>query len=1212
MTDNNDGAPLILGIEGFAFHDLFQPEKLRLLHQRFVGDLFERDPEAGDRYRALLEQGEPSRQEESWVAETIGPHLSRFLITLFGLDQVCREIEARTRELDTMLEVRRDFVRKGVVKGMKPEEWEGTDVAALEQKVRTLTELLGEPVEGAFEEHAFARMVTALTALQEALAAGIGNGGGLPEQAASTRERLRRFDASLSADADLPAQAAAVDDLLRTVRTWTAHQVNINPRPAATRQWELFRLQHKIDFRNLVERDYPHPGKLHLFQGPEANYRHRQGFELTDHRYGLTEVAGELDLCIFCHHQGRDSCATGVVDKQGNIKSNPLGLELNGCPLDEHISEAQELRQQGDALAGLAMVMINNPMCPGTGHRICNDCMKACIYQKQDPVNIPQIETHILTDVLKMPWGMEIYGLLARWNPLNIRRPYQLPLNGKRILVVGLGPAGYTLAHYLTNEGFTVVAVDGLKLEPLSEELVGEGFAPLPSWQEFIQPLDRRILDGFGGVSEYGITVRWDKNFLRLLYITLQRKRGFAAFGGVRFGGTLTLEDAAELGFDHVAVATGAGKPTIVPMKNNLLRGVRMASDFLMALQLTGASKDDSLANLQVRLPAVVLGGGLTAIDTATELMAYYPVMVARVFERSEILNAEGRLDRFLERLQGEEKDIYQVFIAHGKAVVTEKQAAAAAGRKPDLIKLVRSWGGVTLAYRRTVQESPAYRLNHEEVIKALEEGIWFDETISPIEAVADEYGSIKALRARYKDSDEVVELPCRALMVAAGTSPNIVYELEHPGTFDVEGKFFKPFAAARSSGDIRLSEEAKPAEAFFTSYARNGMTVSYYGDNHPAYAGNVVKAMASARNGYHKVVDLFRSQIDQLDAADQALRNRAHTEFVERLHEHLRARVVRVERLTPTITEVVVHAPYQARQFHPGQFYRLQNFDANAPKIKGFRMSMEGVALTGAWVDKGKGLLSMIVLEMGGSSDLCAYLQPGEEVVCMGPTGAPTEIPSNANVVLLGGGLGNAVLFSIAKACKDAGSRVLYFAGYKDGSDLFKRDEVEAATDQVIFSTDRGDAIEPHRALDAHFRGNIVQAMIAYAKGELGEQLFPLQAADHLVAIGSDRMMAAVQAARHDPSLLQPYLREHIAVASINSPMQCMMKKVCAQCLQRHVNPETGEESFVFSCSNQDQYMDEVDFEFLNSRLRQNSVLEKQSAALLGMMLDAVDLPHV
>ena len=42
--------------------------------------------------------------------------------------------------------------------------------------------------------------------------------------------------------------------------------------------------------------------------------------------------------------------------------------------------------------------MLDNPMCPGTGHRICNDCMKGCIFQKQDPVNIPQTETGVLSE----------------------------------------------------------------------------------------------------------------------------------------------------------------------------------------------------------------------------------------------------------------------------------------------------------------------------------------------------------------------------------------------------------------------------------------------------------------------------------------------------------------------------------------------------------------------------------------------------------------------------------------------------------------------------------------------------------------------------------------------------------------------------------------------------------------------------------------------
>ncbi len=212
------------------------------------------------------------------------------------------------------------------------------------------------------------------------------------------------------------------------------------------------------------------------------------------------------------------------------------------------------------------------------------------------------------------------------------------------MLVVGLGPAGYTLSHYLVNEGFGVVGVDGLKIEPLADDITGsEAAAPRPirDWSEIYRPLDQRVLEGFGGVSEYGITVRWDKNFLTLLHLTLARRRGIRMYGGVRFGGTIPIEDAWAYGFDHVAIATGAGKPTIIDMKNNLIRGIRKASDFLMALQLTGAFKRDALPNLQARLPAIVIGGGLTAIDTATELMAYYPVQVEKTARQYEALSAE-------------------------------------------------------------------------------------------------------------------------------------------------------------------------------------------------------------------------------------------------------------------------------------------------------------------------------------------------------------------------------------------------------------------------------------------------------------------------------------------------------------------------------------------------------------------------------------------
>ena len=131
----------------------------------------------------------------------------------------------------------------------------------------------------------------------------------------------------------------------------------------------------------------------------------------------------------------------------------------------------------------------------------------------------------------------------------------------------------------------------------------------------------------------------------------------------------------------------------------------------------------------------------------------------------------------------------------------------------------------------------------------------------------------------------------------------------------------------------------------------------------------------------------------------------------------------------------------------------------------------------------------------------------------------------------------------------------------------------------------------------------NIVQAMLAYAELRLGGEQFKLSEASRIIAIGSDRMMNGVREARH--GVLAPHLNpKHVGIASINSPMQCMMKEVCAQCLQKHVDPQTGKEFVVFSCFNQDQAIDAVDFKHLATRLRGNSAQEKLANMWLTQIL--------
>ncbi|HWS86350.1 MAG TPA: FAD-dependent oxidoreductase [Pyrinomonadaceae bacterium] len=1227
-----------LGIEGFTYGDLYRPARLRALAGAFYAEVGRADAALGARLTEYVNSRggnlKGTRAESELLIEA-APHLSRFVARLFRVEAERGRLAESIRAQDPVFQFKQ-FVQRRATKSFPAERAAALDAEALDAALEALRHAAFEETLGEDRELGVARTAARLLEWEKNYPK-----EGVRQEEAWSDARARETASAAAALKGTEAEAALaawrvetdesggdenrafVRSALRLLEAWSAAHALRPEARERVKGWVSFRFPHPLNYEHLVQLERPEADLPELMRGLDKNLRRRDGFKLTDKRYTGREVLEEVNYCLYCHERDKDSCSKGLKERDGTLKKNPLGITLQGCPLDEKISEMHVLQRDGDPIGALAVVCIDNPMCPGTGHRICNDCMKSCIFQKQEPVNIPQAETGVLTDVLGLPFGVEIYGLLTRWNPLNAKRPYALPYNGKNVLVVGLGPAGYTLAHFLLNEGFGVVGIDGLKIEPLEEALTGGGGRRVPravrEYAEITAELDERVLAGFGGVSEYGITVRWDKNFLTLMHLSLARRDRFRFYGGVRFGGTLSIEDAWELGFDHIAVATGAGKPTLVSMKNNLIRGVRKASDFLMALQLTGAAKHDSMANLQVRLPAVVIGGGLTAIDTATELFAYYPVQVEKMLERFEALAGEFGAEEVWKRFDAEERAVLEEYVAHGRAVRAERERAARAGEEPDFIPLVRAWGGVSIVYRKRLIDSPAYRLNHEEVSKALEEGIHFIENMSPAEAVPDEHGAVSAVLFErvtrdpatgkwHVNCEDTLRVPARTVCVAAGTSPNTIYERERPGTFALDDwkEFFAPHRVERDGGgEFKLVPAEKGERGFFTSYEDGGRFISYYGDNHPTYAGNVVKAMASAKDGFPEVVALFEEELAALKEEEQPARDEAFGRLVETLDENLIARVERVERLTDTIVEVVVRAPMQARKFYPGQFYRLQNYETDAPLVEGTRLTMEGLALTGAWVDKGVGLLSLIVLEMGASSRQCALLRPGQEVVVMGPTGTPTEIPKGETVLLAGGGLGNAVLFSIAKALKAAGNRVVYFAGYKDGKDLFKREEIEEATDQVIWSTDTGREVEPRRPQDRHFRGNIVQAMLAYAEGKFGEPVFDLRDVDRIIAIGSDRMMAAVKAARHGV-LAEHLKKEHVGVGSINSPMQCMMKEVCAQCLCKHVDPETGAESFVFSCFNQDQPLDHVDFPHLNARLRANTVQEKLANLWLDRLLRA------
>jgi len=1160
---------------GISFIDLYRRPGMERLDGEFLDYLSDRDGALAERLTAARAAPDDlTALDESELLIELAPVLEAFVAELFGIEDEVAKLAQAHRDLDVLFETKRNFVQRQALKKINPDEAAAIDGAAVGAELEAL-------VGRALDERTLAEAIAAWQ-----------------ENAEDKTEALEKATAYCA---------------------WAALTAEGRKKHAGG---VLFKAPAKLEAEDLIpSMERVEYEGVECIVGDPEHRRFRDAFHLSDRGTDLTGALDQANYCIWCHKQGKDSCSKGLREKQPKgseapapFRDSAFGVKLAGCPLVEKVSEFQKLKADGFELGAAAMILVDNPMAVATGHRICNDCMKACVYQRQEPVNVPEVETRTIKDLILLPWGFEIYSLLTRWNPLNLRRPLPREATGRRILVCGMGPAGFTLAHHLLNDGHTVVGVDGLKIEPLEPALSGvdpdgtkRPFEPVRDLLDYQESLDNRVMAGFGGVAEYGITVRWNKNFLKLVRSLLERRTRFALFGGIRFGGTITLDDAWEMGFDHVALALGAGRPTILDIPNGLARGVRTASDFLMGLQLTGAAKTNSLANLQVKLPAVVIGGGLTAIDTAMEAMAYYPRQVEKFLTRFETLAAEHGEDAVGRFWSPSEREVADEFLAHARAIRAEKEQAQREGRPPRIAELLNQWGGVTIAYRKRLIDSPAYTLNHEEVEKAFEEGIRFAEGLTPVaietnhEHRACAVHLMKKTRLEdgsWQDVGEVT-LPVKNVFVAAGTQPNTVLAREDPAHFGLDGKYFQAFD---EDGNEVTPEHgmAKPDEARVLVHKHDdGRFVSFFGDLHPSYSGNVVKAMASANQG-HPVVTRV---LDKLPAASPS--KESDDAFFAKLNWELRPIVTEINRLTPTIIEVVLQAPQAARRFRPGQFYRLQNFETLAPAVDGTKLAMEGLALTGASVDLDKGLISVIVLEMGGSSNLCGLLKPGEPVVLMGPTGMPTEIEAGETVLLAGGGLGNAVLFSIGQAFKQAGSRVLYFAGYKGMGDRYKLEEIEAASDAIVWCCDEAPGFETDRDQDRTYVGNIVNAMKAYATGELGETEIPLSEVDRIIVIGSSGMMAAVAHARHD--VLEPYLKpHHFAIGSINSPMQCMLKEICAQCLQPVVDPETGERSYVFSCFNQDQPLDHVDWDGLDDRLRQNVVQEKLTSQWIARCVEA------
>ena len=430
----------------------------------------------------------------------------------------------------------------------------------------------------------------------------------------------------------------------------------------------------------------------------------RNGFNLSDSFPQKESIDWNLGYCLYCHNRGKDSCSKGL--------NTGLNNEKQGCPLKQDISESIFLKRQNFHIASLAVIMKENPLCILTGRRICQNCEEACIFQKQEAVDIQSIETQILIDVFSTEFGIEIYNLLLQWNPLSTAIDENL--QGKTVVVAGLGPAGLFATHLFSKYGAKVLGIDALnieisaKIKHISQNIIQNSSTVLH------ESLESRTPSNIGGVMEYGITSRWNKNFLDILIGLLLRRQNVEFQGSTRIGSLLNYEDIFhKFQFNHLALCIGSATPQVPKIKGifskySLTKGVIMASDFLMSLHI---NRQSNFLETIVDSPVYILGCGLTAIDVACEV-----------------------------------RELLKKF-----------------GKKVD----------VKILYYKNFEESSSYKINHFEFKKALEQGV---EIIQNVEILEIKKNSEQIFREQISqivlNSGQVLE--CKLLIIAIGTKPNI------------------------------------------------------------------------------------------------------------------------------------------------------------------------------------------------------------------------------------------------------------------------------------------------------------------------------------------------------------------------------------------------------------------------------------------------------
>jgi len=323
--------------------------------------------------------------------------------------------------------------------------------------------------------------------------------------------------------------------------------------------------------------------------------------------------------------------ALGYAEVQAVAEANrclqcPKPQCIQGCPVEVDIPAFVQLIRERKFSEAIRKIKEKNSL-PAICGRVCpqeGQCQKFCVFGKVgDPVSIGRLER-----------------FAADWERgKGVEIPERAPPTGKKVAVIGAGPAGLTAAADLAKLGHKVVIFEALHLS--------------------------------GGVLMYGIPeFRLPKSIVQA-EVDYVKKLSVEIHTGYLIGRVYTIPELLKKGFDAVFIGTGAGLPRFMRLPGENLGGIYSANEFLIRVNLMKAyAFPEYDTPIRIGKKVAVIGGGNVAMDSARSALRLGAEQVCIVYRRSreemparreEIENAEeeGIICKFLAnpvRFIGDEK----------------------------------------------------------------------------------------------------------------------------------------------------------------------------------------------------------------------------------------------------------------------------------------------------------------------------------------------------------------------------------------------------------------------------------------------------------------------------------------------------------------------------------------------------------------------------